>query len=86
METTFQRNKGVSESVRRMKITAKKAVTRACMKLGEKSGEGATDHTGFVAVGLIIIGIAIAVLSPWGRNTVLPAIQDKVMGFINYSG
>lgn len=61
------------------------AASVAC-KLTEISGEGATEHTGWIAVALIIIGIAVAVLSPWGRNTVIPAIQDKVMGFINYSG
>lgn len=69
-----------------VKTKVQKCAASAACKLAEISGEGATEHTGWIAVALIIIGIAVAVLSPWGRNTVIPAIQDKVMGFINYSG
>lgn len=61
-------------------------IIKAAAKLSKISGEGATEHTGWIAVALIIVGIAVTVLSPWGKNTVIPAIQDKVMGFINFSG
>lgn len=70
----------------KVKSHVQEVICKAATKLSEVSGEGATEHTGWIAVALIIVGIAVTVLSPWGKNTVIPAIQDKVMGFINYSG
>lgn len=78
--------KKIAAALPTVKMKVQKCAASAASKLTEISGEGATEHTGWIAVALIIIGIAVAVLSPWGRNTVIPAIQDKVMGFINYSG
>jgi len=87
MKNTFstvpERIVGLAKKAER---TVNHAAIHVTLKLKDTSGEGATEHTGWIAIGLIIVAAVIASFTPWGQNTVIPAIKDKMMGFINYSG
>jgi hypothetical protein len=83
LANTTERITSVTSKVNKaVMITAVNVIS----KLREVSGEGATEHTGWIAIGLIIVAAVITSFTPWGQNTVIPAIKDKMMGFINYSG
>lgn len=67
-----------------VKVQAKRDTVKTVLK--EKSGQLLVDHAGWVAAIVLIIGLVIAFTLPVLKSTVLPAIQQKVMGLFTYSG
>lgn len=68
------------------KEVAKTNAIKAKVMLTDKSGQLAADHAGWIAVAFVIIGAVLYFTYPLYKDTVLPAIRDKFMGFLNYNG
>lgn len=54
--------------------------------LNDKSGQLAADHAGWIAVAFVLVGVALYFTYPLYKDTVLPAMKEKFMGFLNYNG
>jgi hypothetical protein len=52
----------------------------------DKKGQLLSEHAGWIAVAFVLIGVALYFAYPALKNDVLPALKDKVMNLINYSG
>lgn len=80
----------VKATVRKVATIGKKAVGRLLegqnsvrLKLAENSGQFSADSAVYiviaVAVGAVVLGIATGFI----QNTLFPAIQGKILGFLN---
>ena len=81
----YIKSKG-SKFIQKVNEGVKTAAVKTKIMLSDKSGQLAADHAGWIAVAFVLIGVVLYFTYPLYKDTVLPAIKDKFMGFLNYNG
>lgn len=76
----------VLKLVKKIKDGTKTAAVKTEVMLTDKSGQLAADHAGWIAIAFVLIGVVLYFTYPLYKDTILPAIKDKFMGFLNYNG